>query len=61
MFTSEHAFEAREIGEPIMISVKAGQRICDGHGASVYAFIAEAVTDSCNQIDAADLLEWLGY
>lgn len=56
--TAEQAFEAREIGEPVMISAYHAANLLYGHHAGGRFFTGR---DPVKPVDLADVLEWLGY
>ena len=62
-FTAEEAFDARDCGEPIMITRAAVDRMLSQHSTTF-----ANVDDPCNvqpdetgMFDAAAILAWLGY
>ena len=62
-FTADDAFEAAEIGDPIMISHEAADDICRDHGTGLVDYLDELVGDApfTDDIAADELLAWLGY
>ena len=67
-FTSEEAFEADDSGEPIMVEWSAVVAICKEHGCLITdnsdPFAGEWSAEFGSQaqaVNAAKLLEWLGY
>jgi len=62
-FTSSEAFEAQLDGESIMLGVHASRAMCEDHGTSLEDYLNDSGLDcgTSLQIDAADLLAWLGY
>lgn len=62
-FTAEQAFEAQAAGDPIWISIDFADQICREHGVSFeeYNWDRGPQCSPIDDIDAADLLEWLGY
>ena len=72
--TAEQAFEARDIGEPVMISAYHAVKLIASHAAQPFAFFADRnqvmpgtrISRASSiplsfQVDLADVLEWLGY
>ncbi len=55
--TAEQAFEARQIGDPVMISAYHAVKLITNHGQDPYEFSDHNVAP----VDLADVLEWLGY
>jgi len=62
-FTSGQAFYAQSIGESVMLGVHASRAMCEDHCTSLEDYLNDSGLDceSSLQIDAADLLVWLGY
>ena len=56
---TEQAFEARDAGEPVMISAYHAVKLVVSHGQNINEFFAGR--DDCKPVDLADVLEWLGY
>ena len=55
--TAEQAFEARDAGDPVMISAYHAVKLICSHGQDPDEFSAYNVVP----VDLADVLEWLGY
>ena len=62
-FTAQEAFEAQAEREPIMITHRDVGRLCSEHSAEPAEFYREmtGAGDSSGAVDAATLLQWLGY
>lgn len=60
-YTADEAFEASEVGEPILIGVRDAAYMCRLHGAALVDFICEEEGRGAFAIDAAHVLAWLGY
>lgn len=68
-FTAQEAFEAREAGESIMLDREGVKRLCNSHGgmareADTYFerfYNENHFLSMTADVDAADVLEWLGY
>jgi hypothetical protein len=60
MFSAEDAIDAMGTEDAEMISFRTAEKIADEHGACIIEFLNETQTDG-NEIDAGELLIWLGY
>lgn len=60
-FSAADAFDADEIGEPILLTPAAARRIASEHSADLDEFLDECPHLEPVQINAATLLAWLGY
>jgi len=61
-FSAEQAFDARDDGEPIMIGYVFAGQILEDHDECLDNFLVEYDEyRAASKIDAADILEWLGY
>ena len=58
-FTSDEAFDASDCGEPIILNQRTCEYICHEHGVTFGEYLAEH--PDTRDIDAAQLLRWLGY
>lgn len=59
-FSADEAFEFRGTADAILIDNKAAARICADHSTTLNAFIDDEGHKE-GEIDAGDLLAWLGY
>ena len=59
MFTSEEAFDARDAGESIMLSLDEVHAVIEHHSLDADEFLA--ARGGSWHIDAAEVLDWLGY
>jgi len=60
MFTAEDAIAVAGTEDAEIISFTVAEKITDEHNACLWDFIDETQTDE-NEIDAGELLMWLGY
>ena len=63
--TAEEAFEARDAGEPVMISAYHAVKLVYSHDQDPNAFFddrwEEEKISAVMPVGLADVLEWLGY
>ena len=64
--TADQAFEARETGEPYMVSAYHAVKLITSHATEPFEFFASRKQVMPGeyvsfQVDLADVLEWLGY
>ena len=65
--SANQAFDARDAGDPIMISAYHATKLICSHAANRYDIARRdletffAYRDDCKPVDLADVLEWLGY
>jgi len=60
--TADQAFEARDAGEPVMITGPHALKLVASHDQlEDFLIDAEYCRDPSAQVDLADVLEWLGY
>ena len=57
--SAKQAFEAREIGEPYMVSARHAEYLVVIHNQNIDEFFAHR--DNRMMIDLADVFKWLGY
>jgi hypothetical protein len=67
-YTAQEAFEARDAGESIMLDCEGVKRLCEAHGGTPQSdtyferfYNENPFIGAHSLIDAAAVLEWLGY